>query len=87
MCYTRREPIGVVAGIVPWNYPIAMASLKLASALCCGCTLVLKPSEETPLTALYLGKLIMETGKQKGSYSLIKHRWIEPVTELDATRG
>src|SRR4029079_11069105 len=48
--YTRREPVGVVAGIIPWNMPLAMAAWKSVPALMCGCTVVLKPSEETPLS-------------------------------------
>ncbi|MFO1428362.1 MAG: aldehyde dehydrogenase family protein [Steroidobacteraceae bacterium] len=51
---TRREPVGVVGAIVPWNFPLLMAMWKIAPALACGCTVVLKPAEETPLTALRL---------------------------------
>ena len=50
--YTVREPIGVVGQIIPWNFPLIMAALKLAPALAAGCTVVLKPAEQTPLTAL-----------------------------------
>ncbi len=63
VCYTREEPVGVVAAIIPWNYPIDMLTLKIAAALCCGCTLVLKTAEETPLSALYVAQLIKEVGK------------------------
>lgn len=49
---TRKEPVGVVAQIIPWNYPIGMAIWKLGPALATGCTLILKPAEQTPLTAL-----------------------------------
>ena len=52
--FTRREPIGVIAAIVPWNFPVSIASWKVAPALAAGCTVVLKPSEETPLSALLL---------------------------------
>ncbi|WP_022975228.1 aldehyde dehydrogenase family protein [Nevskia ramosa] len=69
--YTRREPIGVVGQIIPWNFPILMAAWKLAPALACGCTVVLKPAEETPLTALRLGELIMEAGLPKGVLNII----------------
>lgn len=69
--YTRREPIGVVGQIIPWNFPILMAAWKLAPALCCGCTIVLKPAEETPLTALRLGELCMEAGLPKGVLNII----------------
>jgi aldehyde dehydrogenase (NAD+) len=59
-CYTRKEPIGVAGQIIPWNFPLLMASWKLAPALAAGCTVVLKPAEQTPLTALRLGELIAE---------------------------
>ena len=55
--YTRHEPVGVVGAIVPWNFPLNMACLKLAPALACGNVVVLKPAEQTPLTALYVGSL------------------------------
>src|SRR6267154_1371506 len=58
--YTLREPIGVVGQIIPWNAPLMMAAWKLAPALATGCTVVLKPAEQTPLTALRLGRLIQE---------------------------
>ena len=60
--YTRREPVGVVAQIIPWNFPLVMAAWKLGPALAAGCTCVLKPAEQTPLTALRLGELIVEAG-------------------------
>lgn len=69
--YTRREPIGVVGQIIPWNFPILMAAWKLAPVLACGCTVVLKPAEETPLTALRLAELIMEAGLPKGVLNVI----------------
>ncbi len=58
-CYTRREPVGVCGQIVPWNFPLLMAIWKLAPALAAGCTVVLKPAEQTPLTALRLGELAL----------------------------
>src|SRR5437667_6861159 len=60
--YTLREPIGVVGQIIPWNFPLLMAAWKLGPALAAGCTLVLKPAEQTPLSALKLGELIIEAG-------------------------
>src|SRR5271170_1187467 len=57
--YTLREPVGVVGLIVPWNFPLLLASWKLGPALACGNTMVLKPAEQTPLTALKLGELII----------------------------
>jgi len=64
--YTLREPIGVVAAITPWNSPLLMAAMKLAPALAAGCALVLKPAEETSLTALRLGELMLEAGLPPG---------------------
>ncbi len=69
--YTRREPIGVVGQIVPWNGPIVSASWKLAPALAAGCTTVFKPAEETPLTALYMGQLLLEAGVPAGVANII----------------
>ncbi len=62
LCYTRREPVGVCAQIVPWNFPLLMASWKIAPALAAGCTIVLKPAEQTPLSALRLGELASRSG-------------------------
>src|SRR5256885_3416509 len=58
--YTLREPVGVVGAIVPWNFPLNLATWKVAPALAAGCTVVLKPAHETPLTALLLGELAVE---------------------------
>ncbi len=69
--YTRREPIGVVAAIVPWNFPLAIALWKVAPALAAGCTVVLKPSEETPLTALRLAELAIEAGFPAGALNVV----------------
>jgi len=69
--YTAREPVGVVAQIVPWNFPLAMCSWKLAPALAAGCTCILKPAEQTPLTALRLGELIMEAGFPPGVVNIL----------------
>jgi len=64
--YTLREPVGVVGQIIPWNFPLLMAAWKIAAAITCGNCVVLKPAEQTPLTALRLGELIMEAGFPKG---------------------
>ena len=56
-CYTRHEPVGVVGAIIPWNFPLFLAISKLAPAIAAGCTIVIKPAEQTPLTALYCGQL------------------------------
>jgi phenylacetaldehyde dehydrogenase len=69
--YTRREPVGVVAAIVPWNFPLAGAAWKVAPALACGNTVILKPSEETPLTALKLGRLAEEAGFPPGVLNIV----------------
>ncbi|TYC58995.1 aldehyde dehydrogenase family protein [Rhodobacterales bacterium] len=69
--YTSREPVGVVAAITPWNSPLLMAAMKLAPALCAGCTVVLKPAEETSLTALRLGELMVEAGLPAGVVNII----------------
>ncbi|KAF6771730.1 hypothetical protein AHF37_09167 [Paragonimus kellicotti] len=61
--FTRREPAGVVAGIIPWNYPAFLCVQKMVAILAAGCTVVLKPAEQTPLSALYIGSLIREVGK------------------------
>ncbi|MCA0044952.1 aldehyde dehydrogenase family protein [Celeribacter litoreus] len=71
MAYTRREPVGVVAAIVPWNSPLLMAAMKLAPALCAGCTVILKPAEETSLTAVRLCELIEEAGVPAGVVNLL----------------
>jgi len=69
--YTAREPIGVVAQIIPWNFPLAMCAWKLGPALATGCTCVLKPAEQTPLTALRLGELIIEAGFPPGVVNIL----------------
>jgi phenylacetaldehyde dehydrogenase len=69
--YTQREPIGVVGAIVPWNFPLAIALWKVAPALATGCTVVLKPSEETPLTALRLAELAIEAGFPPGVLNVV----------------
>ena len=70
-CYTRREPVGVCAQIIPWNFPLLMASWKLAPALAAGCTVVLKPAEQTPLSALRLGELALEVGFPPGVLNVL----------------
>ena len=59
-CYTRYEPKGVIGAITPWNFPIAVMMRKVATALACGNTIVVKPAEQTPLTALYIASLVKE---------------------------
>lgn len=69
--YTRKEAVGVVAAIVPWNFPLLVAAWKLGPALAAGCTVVLKPAEQTPLSALYLGALICEAGFPAGVVNIV----------------
>jgi aldehyde dehydrogenase (NAD+) len=66
LTYTVREPVGVVGAIIPWNFPLMIGMWKLAPALACGCTVVLKPAELTPLTALRIGELALEAGMPAG---------------------
>ncbi|XP_030354087.1 aldehyde dehydrogenase family 1 member A3 isoform X2 [Strigops habroptila] len=63
VCFTRHEPMGVCGAITPWNFPLLMLVWKMAPALCCGNTLVIKPAEQAPLTSLYIGSLVKEVGK------------------------
>jgi aldehyde dehydrogenase (NAD+) len=70
-CYTRHEPIGVVGQIIPWNFPMLMQAWKLAPALATGNTVVMKPAEQTPLTALRIGELIVEAGFPEGVVNLL----------------
>jgi len=69
--YTLREPVGVVGQIIPWNFPLLMAAWKLGPALATGCTVVLKPAEQTPLSALRLGELILEAGYPAGVVNIV----------------
>lgn len=96
--YSVREPIGVVGQIVPWNYPLAMAAWKIASALAAGCAIVLKPSEVTPLTALRLAELALEAGLPEGvlnivtgygheaGQALVEHAGIDKIAFTGSTR-
>ncbi|WP_213959307.1 aldehyde dehydrogenase family protein [Variovorax sp. dw_954] len=95
--YTLREPIGVVGAIVPWNYPLMMAVTKIASALAAGCTVVLKPSEQTPLTAVRLAQLIEAVGFPPGvvnvvtglgaaaGQALVAHPMVDKITFTGST--
>lgn len=70
--YTVREPIGVIAGIIPWNSPMPQASQKIAPALAAGCTVVLKPAEQTPVTAAVLGQILLDCGLPAGVVNIIQ---------------
>lgn len=69
--YTRKEPVGVVAAIVPWNSPLVLTAMKVAPALAAGCTMVLKPAEDTSLTAIRLGELLQEAGLPDGVLNVV----------------
>jgi acyl-CoA reductase-like NAD-dependent aldehyde dehydrogenase len=71
LTYTLREPIGVVAAIVPWNFPLLLAAWKVAPALACGNTVILKPASQTPLTALALGEIAVEAGLPPGVLNVL----------------
>ena len=92
----RRQPLGVVGAIVPWNFPLLMAVWKIAPALACGCTVVLKPAEETPLTALRLAELALEVGFPAGVLNvitgdgetgamLVRHSGVDKITFTGST--
>lgn len=96
--YSVREPVGVVGAIVPWNYPLAMAAWKIAPALAAGCTMVLKPSEVTPLTALRLAEIALEAGLPEGvlnvvtgygptaGQALVEHPGVDKIAFTGSTR-
>ena len=85
--YVRREPVGVAAQIVPWNFPLLMAVLKIAPALAAGCTVVLKPAEQTSLTALRLADLVAEAGFPAGrGQHHHRHRRTRRATRWSGTR-
>jgi aldehyde dehydrogenase (NAD+) len=71
LTYTLREPLGVVGAIIPWNFPLMIGMWKIAPALACGCTVVLKPAEITPLSALKLGELALQAGFPAGVLNVI----------------
>src|SRR5699024_8224118 len=95
--YTVHEPIGVVAQIVPWNYPLLMAAWKMGAALAAGCTIVLKPAEDTPLSILYTAKLFKEAGfpdgvvnfvpgfGNKAGHALVTHKDVSKVAFTGST--
>jgi acyl-CoA reductase-like NAD-dependent aldehyde dehydrogenase len=94
--YTLREPVGVVGAIVAWNFPLLLASWKLGPALACGNTMVLKPAEQTPLSALRLGELMLEAGLPAGvvnivtggpetGIALVKHPGIDKIAFTGST--
>jgi phenylacetaldehyde dehydrogenase len=87
LAYTLREPVGVVGQIIPWNFPLLMAAWKLGPALATGNTVVLKPAEQTPLTALRLGELIQEAGIPDGVVNIVSGYGETAGAALAAHRG
>lgn len=87
MAYTLRQPVGVVGQIIPWNYPLAMAAWKLGPALCCGNAVVLKPSEQTPLSVLYVASLLREAGFPAGVVNVVNGRGAVAGRSLVAHAG
>jgi acyl-CoA reductase-like NAD-dependent aldehyde dehydrogenase len=96
LCYTRRQPVGVCGQIIPWNFPMMMAAWKLGPALAAGCTVVLKPAEQTPLTALRLGELALEaeippgvlnvlTGDGSTGAALVEHPGVDKIAFTGST--
>ncbi|WP_166418714.1 aldehyde dehydrogenase family protein [Cochlodiniinecator piscidefendens] len=85
--YTRKEPVGVVGAITPWNFPLNMAIWKIAPALACGCTVVIKPAEETPLTTVRLVELCLEAGLPAGVVNVITGTGEEAGAALTAHPG
>ncbi len=87
VAYTRKEAVGVVGAIVPWNFPLLLAAWKLGPALATGCTVVLKPAEETPLAALRLGELIVEAGYPPGVVNIVTGEGLAAGAPLAAHPG
>jgi phenylacetaldehyde dehydrogenase len=85
--YTVREPVGVVGAITPWNAPMVMATAKIGPALAAGCTVILKPAAETPLTALRMGELILEADFPAGVVNIVPGRGSEAGAHLAAHPG
>ncbi|WP_052265353.1 aldehyde dehydrogenase family protein [Ruegeria sp. ANG-R] len=85
--YTRKEPVGVVGAITPWNFPLNMAVWKIAPALACGCTVVIKPAEETPLTTIRFVELCLEAGLPAGVVNVITGSGAEAGAALTAHPG
>jgi len=85
--YTRREPVGIVGAIIPWNFPLLMAAWKVGPALATGCTIVLKPAEETPLAALRLAELAEQAGYPAGVFNVVTGEGLDAGAPLAAHKG
>jgi aldehyde dehydrogenase (NAD+) len=86
-CYTKREPVGVAGQIIPWNFPMLMVAWKWGPALAAGCTVILKPAEQTPLSALRLGELALEAGFPPGVINIVPGYGETAGASLVAHRG
>jgi aldehyde dehydrogenase (NAD+) len=86
-CYTKREPVGVAGQIIPWNFPMLMVAWKWGPALAAGCSVVLKPAEQTPLSALRLGELALEAGYPAGVINIVPGFGETAGASLVANRG
>ncbi len=86
-CYTRREPVGVVGAIIPWNFPLLMVAWKAGPALASGCTMVLKPAEETPLSALRFAELVQQAGYPAGVFNVVTGHGHSAGAALAAHKG
>ena len=87
LTYTQKEPVGVVGQIIPWNFPFGMALQKLAPALAAGCSVILKPAEEAPLSTLYLAGLIAQTDMPSGVFNLVNGYGRKAGAALSAHEG
>ncbi|KIN89780.1 aldehyde dehydrogenase family protein [Thauera sp. SWB20] len=85
--YTRREPVGVVGAIIPWNFPLLMVAWKAGPALASGCTMVLKPAEETPLSALRFAELVQQAGYPAGVFNVVTGHGHSAGAALAAHKG
>lgn len=81
LCYTRHEPVGIVGQVIPWNFPLLMQAWKLGPALATGNVVVMKPAEQTPLTALYIASLVAEVWSGKNVQCL--GQIVTPITSLE----
>src|SRR5690606_36894736 len=85
--YSINEPVGVTAHVIPWNYPISTTARGVAPALAAGCTVIVKPAEQTPLTALLLAGLLKEAGLPEGVYNVVTGTGAEAGAALVAHPG
>ena len=85
LTYTVREPVGVVGAIVPWNFPLMIGIWKIAPALACGCTLIVKPAELTPMTAIRIGELALEAGIPPGVLNIVLNLTADNALEVSGT--